>query len=72
MAGEANASLEFRTDTVMSLFFKLDNPADLPEATKREYIEEPYVKLEMITPEEFVGPLMELAQERRGNFIDMR
>lgn len=35
--------------------FFLDNPADLPEATKREYISEPYCKLEIITPEEYVG-----------------
>lgn len=35
--------------------FLLDNPADLPPATKREYIAEPYCRLEIITPEEFVG-----------------
>ena len=35
--------------------FFLDNPADLPEANKREYIAEPYCKLEIITPEEYVG-----------------
>lgn len=35
--------------------FFLDNPADLPEATKREFISEPYCKLEIITPEEYVG-----------------
>jgi len=51
--------------------FLVDNPADLPDPTKREYIEEPYVKLEVITPEEYVGPLMELAQSRRGHFVDM-
>lgn len=35
--------------------FFLDNPADLPEATKREYISEPYCRLEMFTPEDYVG-----------------
>lgn len=35
--------------------FLLDNPADLPDSTKREYISEPYCKLEIITPEEYVG-----------------
>lgn len=35
--------------------FFLDNPADLPDPTKREYISEPYCKLEIITPEEYVG-----------------
>eukprot|EP00177_Eucheuma_denticulatum_P005054 GFKZ01009212.1.p1 GENE.GFKZ01009212.1~~GFKZ01009212.1.p1 ORF type:complete len:724 (-),score=101.44 GFKZ01009212.1:577-2565(-) len=52
--------------------FFLDNPADLPEATKREYISEPYCKVEIITPEEYVGTLMELSQNRRGEYIDMR
>lgn len=52
--------------------FLVDNPADLPDPTRREYIEEPYVRLEMITPEEFVGPIMELSQSRRGEFVDMR
>ncbi|CDF39870.1 Translation elongation factor 4, Rhodoplastic [Chondrus crispus] len=52
--------------------FFLDNPADLPEATKREFISEPYCKLEIITPEEYVGTLMELAQGRRGEYVDMK
>jgi translation elongation factor EF-4 len=40
----------------------LSNPAELPDPTKREWLAEPYVRLEIITPEEYVGPLMELAQ----------
>ena len=47
------------------------NPADLPDASVREFIEEPYVKLELITPAEYVGTLMELSNNRRGEFIDM-
>jgi len=50
----------------------LSNPSELPEPTKREWIAEPYVKMEIITPEEYVGSLMELAQSRRGEFKDMR
>jgi GTP-binding protein LepA len=50
----------------------IDNPSLLPEPNHREKIEEPYVKLEMITPEEYVGTLMELCQERRGEFKDMK
>lgn len=52
--------------------FLVDNPANLPEPTKREYIAEPYVKLEIITPEEFVGTLMELAQNRRGEYLELK
>ncbi|MFQ3617783.1 MAG: translation elongation factor 4 [Cyanobacteriota bacterium] len=50
----------------------IDNPSHLPDPQKREAIEEPYVQVDMITPEEFVGPLMELSQTRRGVFKDMK
>lgn len=47
------------------------NPAGLPDAGKRDRIEEPYVNLELITPADYVGSLMELSTQRRGEFIDM-
>jgi GTP-binding protein LepA len=50
----------------------IDNPSTLPDPNHRQKIEEPYVKLEMITPEEYVGTLMELCQNRRGEFKDMK
>jgi GTP-binding protein LepA len=50
----------------------IDNPCLLPDPQYREKIEEPYVKVEMITPEEYVGALMELSQSRRGVFKDMK
>ena len=50
----------------------VDNPSTLPEPTQRESIAEPYVRVETITPEEYVGTLMELCQTRRGDFIDMK
>ncbi|MFN9071625.1 MAG: translation elongation factor 4, partial [Cyanobacteriota bacterium] len=50
----------------------VDNPATLPDPQKRESIEEPYVKLEIYTPNTYNGTLMELCQERRGEFIDMK
>ena len=50
----------------------IDNPSQLPDPNHREKIEEPYVRVEMITPEEFVGTLMELGQTRRGIFKDMK
>ena len=43
----------------------------MPDASVRDHIEEPYVKLEMIAPSDYVGTLMELANQRRGEFIDM-
>ncbi len=49
----------------------IDNPANLPDAQYREYIEEPYVKVTIITPNDYVGLLMELAQSKRGIFNNM-
>ena len=51
---------------------EVDNPGELPAPNERRQIEEPYVRVEMITPEAYVGTLMELAQSRRGEFKDMR
>lgn len=50
----------------------VNSPGDLPEATKRNNISEPYVRLEMVTPAEYVGNLMELANGRRGEFVEMK
>lgn len=50
---------------------EIDNPANLPPAQVRDYIEEPYVKVSIITPNEFVGTLMDLSQSKRGIFINM-
>jgi GTP-binding protein LepA len=50
----------------------IDNPSRLPNPNERERIEEPYVQVEMITPEIYVGSLMELSQNRRGIFKDMK
>ncbi len=49
----------------------IDNPANLPAPQYRDYIEEPYVKVQIITPNEYVGTLMDLAQSKRGIFINM-
>jgi GTP-binding protein LepA len=51
---------------------EIDNPSQLPEPQKREMIEEPYIKVDIITPEEFVGTIMDLCQTRRGVFKDMK
>lgn len=49
----------------------IDNPANLPLPQYRDYIEEPYVKVHIITPNEYVGTLMDLSQSKRGIFINM-
>ena len=49
----------------------IDNPEALPDPTHIETIEEPRTKATLMVPKEFVGTLMELCQERRGEFITM-
>lgn len=51
---------------------KIDNPMKLPETTKIERMEEPYVELSIILPNEYVGTMMELTQNRRGIFMNMQ
>ena len=50
----------------------VDNPSQLPDVQKRQSIAEPYVKLEILCPKDFVGAVMELGNERRAEFQDLR
>jgi len=50
---------------------KVDNPAMMPDAQKVDYVEEPYVKASIMVPNEYVGSVMELCQQKRGNFMTM-
>ena len=65
-------SVVYKVTTVKGEELYIDNPSTLPEPNQRQKIEEPYVKVDMITPEEYVGTLMELCQNRRGVFKDMK
>lgn len=51
---------------------ELYNPTDLPVPQEISYIEEPIVKAEILTPKEYVGGIMEICQNRRGTYIDMK
>ena len=51
---------------------RIDNPSNFPSADEIDVAYEPIVKANIITPTEFVGGLMDLCQDRRGNFIDMK
>ena len=58
-----------KTDgTVIDLY----NPSELPKEQEISYIEEPMVKAEIFTPKEYVGNIMEICQNRRGIYIDMK
>ena len=49
----------------------VDNPTKLPDRQVISKIEEPYIKTNIFVPSEFIGPVMELCQNKRGNFINM-
>ena len=51
---------------------ELYNPSDLPPSQEIDYMEEPVAKTEIITPKDYVGNVMELCQERRGEFLNMK
>lgn len=51
---------------------EIDNPAALPPAQNIDYIEEPYVKAEIMVPKDYVGAIMDLCQKKRGEYIDMK
>ena len=49
----------------------IDNPAEMPDATEVESVEEPYVKANIMVPNDYVGAVMEIAQRKRGAFLTM-
>lgn len=59
----------FKTDGTL---IELTNPTNLPPVTEIDYMQEPMVKASIITPSDFVGPIMDLCQDRRGTFKDMQ
>ncbi|MBL7934216.1 MAG: elongation factor 4 [Bacteroidia bacterium] len=48
---------------------KVNNPSDLPDPARINYIEEPYIKANIITKSEFIGPVMSLCIEKRGSIV---
>ena len=51
--------------------FDLHNPADMPDVTRLASIEEPWIKATIMTPDEFLGPVLTLCTERRGEQLDL-
>ena len=49
----------------------IDNPLNYPDPTEIEMAEEPFVRASIITPPEYVGSIMEICQERRGEYLDL-
>ena len=51
--------------------FDLSNPSNMPDPARIEKMEEPIVKAEIMLPKDYIGPIMELCQQRRGEYISM-
>ena len=51
---------------------EIDNPSLLPPAVQIDHIEEPYVKAEIMVPQEYVGAMMELCPKKRGEYVDLQ
>jgi GTP-binding protein LepA len=64
-------SVEYLVHTTNGTVTEVDNPADMPPPTEVDYVEEPYLRITILTPTEYTGTLMELCQERRGDMEKM-
>ncbi|NBI29487.1 translation elongation factor 4 [Chengkuizengella marina] len=64
-------SVIFRVTLTSGEMIEIDNPSNMPDPQKVDYIEEPYVKASIIVPNDFVGAVMDLCQNKRGDFINM-
>ena len=64
-------SVEYNVIKTDKTILNIANPTNLPEPSLIDYMEEPIVKAEIMTPKDYVGSIMELCQERRGTYIDM-
>jgi len=65
-------SVEYKLTMTDGTVIMIDNPTNYPDPVKIASSEEPVVNAHIYTPKDFVGSLMELCQERRGTFIDMK
>lgn len=63
-------SVEYRVLKTDGTTVAIDSPAELPEPTEIEHIEEPWCELRVFAPSEYIGTIMELITKRRGEFKD--
>ena len=64
-------SVNYKVYKTNGEMLEVDNPAKLPPPTEIDYIEEPYVKATTIVPKDFVGTIMELSKDKRGEYQSM-
>lgn len=64
-------SVNYKVHKTNGEILEIDNPSKLPSPTEIDFIEEPYVKATTIVPKDFVGAIMELSQDKRGEYQSM-
>ncbi|NOX97591.1 MAG: elongation factor 4 [Nitrospirae bacterium] len=62
-------SVSYRVKKVGKETVFVDNPANFPSAQGIEYVEEPFIKMDIVSPDEYIGALMELSKDRRGIYV---
>lgn len=63
-------NVRYELDTEEGKRIKVDNPSDMPDAGKVDKVWEPYIKASILTPADYIGPIMALCQERRGVYVN--
>ena len=65
-------SVSYNVYTTKGQTLQISNPALMPKTTEIEYMEEPMVKIHILTPPDYVGSIMDLCQDKRGTYLDMQ
>jgi len=63
-------NVRYELDTEDGKRIKVDNPSEMPDAGKVDKVWEPYIKASILTPADYIGPIMALCQERRGVYVN--
>jgi len=64
-------SVIYRVTLTNGEVIEIDNPSNYPDTSKLDFVEEPFVKAGIIVPNDYVGAIMELCQNKRGEFVNM-
>jgi GTP-binding protein LepA len=64
-------SVVYRIHLTNGKLLELHNPADMPDVVKIDHIEEPWIRATILVPDEYLGPILKLCEERRGEQVDL-
>ncbi len=64
-------SVIYEVELTNGEIIQIDSPTKMPDRVKIKEIKEPYIKTNIFVPSEYIGPIMELCQDKRGNYINM-